>query len=81
MMSNETNERESRVPFLRIDVCVYGGPQYFDVLDGERIESKIIHKVLKVWVILQKSPEALGHSTGVCLHTWKSWTRARSLRK
>jgi hypothetical protein len=32
----------------------YGSPQYFDTLDGEHIESKIMHNVLKAWVILQK---------------------------
>ena len=37
--------------FLNVDVCVYGSPQYFYVLDGEHIESKIMCKVLKTWVI------------------------------
>ena len=32
----------------------YGSPQYFDTLDGEHIESKIMRNVLKAWVILQK---------------------------
>ena len=32
----------------------YGSPQYFDTFDGEHIESKIMHNVLKAWVILQK---------------------------
>ena len=39
---------------LNEDVCAYGSPQYFDVFDGEHIESKIMHNVLKVWVSLQK---------------------------
>ncbi len=37
---------------LNEDVCAYGSPQYFDVLDGEHIESKIMRNVLKVWVSL-----------------------------
>ena len=33
--------------FLNVDVCAYGSPQYFDALDGEHIESKIMRNVLK----------------------------------
>ena len=35
-------------------VCTYGSPQYFDTLDGEHIEGKIMRNVLKTWVILLK---------------------------
>ncbi len=40
--------------FLNVDVCAYVSPQYFDALDGEHIESKIMRNVLESWVILQK---------------------------
>ena len=35
-------------------MSAYGSPQYFDTLDGEHIESKIMRNVLKAWVSLQK---------------------------
>ena len=39
---------------FNVKVCANGSPQDFDALDGEHIESKIMHNVLKTWVILQK---------------------------
>ena len=39
---------------LNVNVCAQGSPQYFDVLDGEHIGSKIMRNVLKDWVVLQK---------------------------
>ena len=35
-------------------MSAYGSPQYFDTLDGEHIESKIMYNVLKDWVIPQE---------------------------
>ena len=40
---------------FNVNVCAQGSPQYFDALDGELIESKIMCNVLKAWVILQKT--------------------------
>ncbi len=39
---------------FNVNVCAQGSPQYFDVLDGEHIGSKIMSNTLKAWVVLQK---------------------------